>query len=101
MVSFHFGLPAEELLASVKSSGSKVLASATTVEEALLLESRGVDAIIAQGAEAGGHLGMFLTDDITRLAGGFALLPLTLTVFSLWALATLLIRRRRKQRTDD
>lgn len=62
VVSFHFGLPADGLLARVKSSGAKVMASATTVAEALWLESRGVDAIIAQGLEAGGHRGMFLAD---------------------------------------
>jgi nitronate monooxygenase len=60
VVSFHFGLPADELLARVKATGAKVLASATTVAEALWLEARGIDAIIAQGLEAGGHRGMFL-----------------------------------------
>jgi len=75
VVSFHFGLPAPELLARVKRWGSKVIASATTVEEALWLESHGVDAVIAQGVEAGGHRGMFLTDDLTTQVGTFALLP--------------------------
>lgn len=75
VVSFHFGLPADELFAGVKAMGSKILCSATTVEEARWLESRGVDAIIAQGVEAGGHRGMFLTDDITTQLGTFALLP--------------------------
>ena len=75
VVSFHFGLPAPDLVARVKSWGSKVLASATTVAEALWLESRGADAIIAQGAEAGGHRGIFLTDDLTTQSGTFALLP--------------------------
>src|SRR3974377_392417 len=58
VVSFHFGLPAAALVARVKSWGSKVLASATTIDEALLLERRGADAIIAQGSEAGGHRGI-------------------------------------------
>ena len=75
VVSFHFGLPSEQLLARVKSMGARVLSSATTVEEALWLEARGVDAIVAQGAEAGGHRGMFLTDDVTTQIGTFALLP--------------------------
>jgi nitronate monooxygenase len=75
VVSFHFGLPSEDLLARVKSWGSKVLASATTVDEARWLEARGVDAIIAQGLEAGGHRGMFLTTDLTTQVGTFALLP--------------------------
>jgi nitronate monooxygenase len=63
-VSFHFGLPSEDLLARVRSIGSKVFSSATTVEEAKWLEARGVDAIIVQGAEAGGHRGMFLSRDV-------------------------------------
>jgi nitronate monooxygenase len=75
VVSFHFGLPSADLLARVKKCGSKVLASATTVEEALWLEQRGVDAVIAQGAEAGGHRGIFLSQDLTTQAGTFALLP--------------------------
>ena len=75
VVSFHFGLPSEELLARVRAWGSTILSSATTVEEALWLESRGVDAIIAQGLEAGGHRGMFLSTDLTTQVGTFALLP--------------------------
>jgi nitronate monooxygenase len=75
VVSFHFGLPSAELLARVQSWGAKVLSSATTVEEARWLEAQGVDAIIAQGAEAGGHRGMFLSDDLTTQAGTLALVP--------------------------
>ena len=75
VVSFHFGLPSPELLEMVKGSGAKVLSSATTVEEAVWLEEHGVDAVIAQGLEAGGHRGMFLTTDINSQLGTFALLP--------------------------
>ena len=75
VVSFHFGLPAKELLARVRASGAKVLSSATTVEEARWLEAQGVDAIIAQGAEAGGHRGVFLTEDVTTQPGTLALVP--------------------------
>lgn len=75
VVSFHFGLPDLDLLDRVKGWGSVVLSSATTVEEARWLEAFGADAIIAQGVEAGGHRGMFLTDDLTTQAGTFALLP--------------------------
>ena len=75
VVSFHFGLPAPDLLAQVKSWGSKVLASATTVREALWLEEHGADAVIAQGLEAGGHRGNFLSMDISEQMGTFALLP--------------------------
>jgi nitronate monooxygenase len=75
VVSFHFGLPPAHLLARVASWRSKIFSSATTVEEALWLEAHGVDAIIAQGVEAGGHRGMFLSDDLTTQVGTFALLP--------------------------
>jgi nitronate monooxygenase len=73
VVSFHFGLPAEELLARVRAIGAKIVASATTVDEARWLEARGVDAIIAQGLEAGGHRGIFLTTDLTTQVGTLAL----------------------------
>ncbi|HSH43933.1 MAG TPA: nitronate monooxygenase [Arenicellales bacterium] len=73
VVSFHFGLPEPALLERVKGWGSKVLSSATTVEEAKWLAARGVDAVIAQGLDAGGHRGMFLTDDLTTQVGTFAL----------------------------
>jgi len=75
VVSFHFGLPSEDLLARVRAWGAKVLSSATTVEEARWLEARGVDAIIAQGAEAGGHRGMFLSDSVATQVGTLALVP--------------------------
>lgn len=75
VVSFHFGLPDPELLDELKSWGTKVVSSATTVEEALWLEAQGADAVIAQGLEAGGHRGMFLTEDVTTQVGTFALLP--------------------------
>lgn len=75
VVSFHFGLPHPGLLARVKGWGSKVLSTATTVDEARWLATRGVDAVIAQGLEAGGHRGHFLDPDLTRQAGTLALLP--------------------------
>lgn len=75
VVSFHFGLPDAALLDRVRATGAKVLSSATTVEEAVWLEERGVDAIIAQGLEAGGHRGIFLTRDMSTQMGTFALLP--------------------------
>lgn len=75
VVSFHFGLPSPELMARVRSWGSKIISSATTVAEARWLEAQGVDAVIAQGLEAGGHRGLFLTDDLTTQVGTFALLP--------------------------
>lgn len=75
VVSFHFGLPNDELLQRVRASGAKILSSATTLAEAQWLEQRGVDAIIAQGIEAGGHRGHFLSSDLTVQSGTFALLP--------------------------
>jgi len=75
VVSFHFGLPAPELVARVKRCGAKVLASATTVDEALWLESHGVDAVIAQGSEAGGHRGIFLSEDLNTQVTTLALVP--------------------------
>lgn len=75
VVSFHFGLPRADLLQRVKATGAKVLSSATTVEEALWLEAHGCDAIIAMGYEAGGHRGMFLSEDISSQIGTFALVP--------------------------
>jgi len=75
VVSFHFGLPEQSLLERVKAAGCLVLASATTVAEARSLETRGVDAIVAQGYEAGGHRGMFLSDDLAAQVGTFALVP--------------------------
>ena len=75
VVSFHFGLPAQELLARVKAAGAKVLCSATSVDEAVWLERQGCDAIIAQGAEAGGHRGVFLTEDVSTQVGTIALVP--------------------------
>jgi nitronate monooxygenase len=75
VVSFHFGLPEPELVARVKAAGCIVMGSATIVREAIWLEENGADVIIAQGAEAGGHRGMFLTENIANQPGLFALLP--------------------------
>jgi nitronate monooxygenase len=75
IVSFHFGLPVPALLGRVKATGAKVISSATTVREAIWLEERGCDAIIAQGFEAGGHRGIFLTDHADQQVGTMALVP--------------------------
>jgi nitronate monooxygenase len=75
VVSFHFGLPEQGLLKRVKAAGCLVISSATIVKEAIWLEENGADAIIAQGAEAGGHRGMFLTENIAEQPGTFALVP--------------------------
>ncbi|MGB9116601.1 NAD(P)H-dependent flavin oxidoreductase [Bradyrhizobium sp.] len=75
IVSFHFGLPDRALLSRVKTAGCIVMSSATIVREAVWLEEHGADVIIAQGAEAGGHRGMFLTENIAEQPGTFALVP--------------------------
>ena len=75
VVSFHFGLPGKPLLERVKATGAIVVANATTIEEALWLDERGADAIIAQGFEAGGHTGRFIGSDTAEAMGLFALLP--------------------------
>jgi nitronate monooxygenase len=79
VVSFHFGLPAPALLARIKAAGCRVMSSATTVAEARWLEARGVDVVIAQGYEAGGHRGMFLASDldaaIASQSAAMALVP--------------------------
>jgi nitronate monooxygenase len=79
VVSFHFGLPDSMLLARVKAVGCHIMASATTVAEALWLETRGVDIIIAQGSEAGGHRGTFLAQSLSSASssqpGTLALVP--------------------------
>jgi nitronate monooxygenase len=75
VVSFHFGLPPDAMVKRVKAAGAIVMASATIVKEAIWLEEHGADVIIAQGAEAGGHRGMFLTENIAEQPGTFALVP--------------------------
>jgi nitronate monooxygenase len=75
VVSFHFGLPSSELLARLRAWKPIILSTATTIEEARWLEAHGVDAIIAQGLEAGGHRGHFLSADLARQMGTFALVP--------------------------
>ena len=75
VVSFHFGLPGRALLDRVMATGAKIISSATTVDEARWLEAAGCHAIIAQGIEAGGHRGMFRTDDVATQVGTFSLVP--------------------------
>jgi len=75
VVSFHFGLPDRNLLARVRRTGAKIISSATSVDEARWLEDQGCDAIVAQSYEAGGHRGMFLTQDVSTQVGTMALVP--------------------------
>jgi nitronate monooxygenase len=87
IVSFHFGLPDPSLLARVKAAGAKIISSATTVAEARWLEARGCDAIIAQGSEAGGHRGIFLSDDLSTQEKTKTLLAKTLLAVSIPVIA--------------
>ncbi|HUD29509.1 MAG TPA: nitronate monooxygenase [Novosphingobium sp.] len=84
VVSFHFGLPPAEAIAALRERGIVLIATATNVEEARLCAAAGIDAIVAQGIEAGGHRGTFdpaAPDDalgtlaLTRLLAREALLP--------------------------
>ncbi len=87
VVSFHFGLPSSDLLERVQATGARILSTATTVAEARWLEDHGCDAIIAQGIEAGGHRGMFLTTDLNTQSGTMALLPAVVDVVSVPVIA--------------
>jgi nitronate monooxygenase len=88
VVSFHFGLPVPALLKRVKAAGCLVMSSATTVAEARWLEENGCDVVIAQGNEAGGHRGMFLTDNLATQVGTFALVPQIVDALKVPVIAT-------------
>lgn len=88
VVSFHFGLPEPALVDRVKNAGCTVICSATSAEEAVYLEKNGCDVIVAQGYEAGGHRGIFLSDDITTQAGTMALVPQVVDAVSVPVIAT-------------
>lgn len=87
VISFHFGLPGPKLLRAVKATGAQVWSSATTVAEARWLAAHGADAVIAQGWEAGGHRGWFLSNDVSRQTGTFALLPQTVRAIDIPVIA--------------
>jgi nitronate monooxygenase len=88
VVSFHYGLPEKELMARVKAAGCKIICSATTIDEARFLEANGCDAVIAQGLEAGGHRGSFLSTDLAHQVGLFALLPQVVDAVKVPVIAT-------------
>lgn len=75
VVSFHFGAPETAVMHAIKQSGALTLSSATTVAEARHLESAGIDAIVAQGYEAGGHRGTFSDGAAAGMIGTLALVP--------------------------
>lgn len=88
VVSFHFGLPEPALVSRLKAAGCCLISSATTVSEAHWLAANGCDAIIAQGWEAGGHRGMFLTDSLVSQTGTLALVPQVADAVDLPVIAT-------------
>jgi nitronate monooxygenase len=73
VVSFHFGAPSRERIAALRSAGIVLLGSATNLAEARTLVAAGVDAVVAQGYEAGGHRGVFDPDAEDGCLGTFAL----------------------------
>lgn len=87
VVSFHFGSPSKCTIDQLKNAGCVVISSATTVKEALILEKRGVDAVIAQGWEAGGHRGTFDQASEFEGIGMFSLLPQVVDAISIPVIA--------------
>lgn len=73
--SFTFGIPDDSWLKKLKINKVKLLGTATNLSEAILLERKGIDMIVAQGCEAGGHRGSFLDKPENALIGNFALIP--------------------------
>jgi nitronate monooxygenase len=76
VVSFHFGLPKPHAIEALKRTGAKLIGNATNVAEAKALEAGGMDAVVAQGAEAGGHRGAFVGAPHENDMGTMALVPL-------------------------
>jgi nitronate monooxygenase len=87
VVSFHFGLPAQSVIAALKREGIKLLATATNLSEAGQVAAAGIDAIVAQGVEAGGHRGVFDPEFDDEL-GTFALTRLLASKFDLPIIAS-------------
>jgi nitronate monooxygenase len=75
LVSFHFGVPEPRAREALRAANIRIFASATTVAEARALEAWGVDAVVAQGYEAGGHRGTFASSFSEASLGTFALVP--------------------------
>src|SRR5262245_34933985 len=88
VVSFHFGMPQPEHVGRLKAAGMVLLSSATTSAEARRLVELGADVIVAQGMEAGGHRGMFLSSDIATQVGTMALIPQVVDAVDVPVIAT-------------
>jgi nitronate monooxygenase len=87
VVSFHFGLPGADVIAALKASGCVLLATATSLAEARAVEAAGIDAVVAQGWEAGGHRGVFDPDAADDRLGTMALTRLLVERTSLPVIA--------------
>lgn len=87
VVSFHFGLPPSDRIQALQSAGIRLLASATNLPEGRAISDAGIDAVIAQGYEAGGHRGMFDPFVADEQLGTMALTRLLVTNFSLPVIA--------------
>lgn len=75
IVSFTFGIPDDDSIITLKNSGARLIGTATCVEEALLLETKFIDVVTAQGAEAGGHRGSFINGKNPPMIGSLSLIP--------------------------
>jgi nitronate monooxygenase len=73
IVSFHFGLPARDRIEALRAAGIVLLATATNLEEGKIIAAAGIDAVVAQGYEAGGHRGVFDPDSADEQFGTVAL----------------------------
>jgi nitronate monooxygenase len=85
--SFTFGMPPSQLIAAAQQNGTTVVGTATTVAEAQALQAAGVDAVVAQGAEAGGHRGTFMGSFEDAMVGTMALVPQMVSAVSLPVIA--------------
>ncbi len=86
--SFTFGIPSTGVIQAFKRQGTIVIGTATTVEEGIRLEEAGVDAVVAQGSEAGGHRGTFATNAADALIGTMALVPQMVDTLSIPIIAS-------------
>jgi nitronate monooxygenase len=88
VVSFHFGLPAAEKIAALQQAGIVLLATATSLDEARVVAAAGIDAVVAQGFEAGGHRGTFDPDAPDEKLGTLALTRLLVRELEIPVIAT-------------
>lgn len=85
--SFTFGIPSEEVIAELKDANIILMGTATTVREAVETENAGMDLVVAQGSEAGGHRGSFVNRDQQSLIGLMSLIPQVVDTISIPVIA--------------